>query len=207
MPPIFFESIPVALPRPAIYRRLGYRRETTRISPEQRREVEGYIAAALPLLQLRGSALRLAIEREGTALIRLPQGNAFTSRKLVRFLKNAREIILMGVTAGMAVMEAIQEDMAGRNATRGVVLDAVASEVVDKGLDWIMDYFRQILRREGKTTLNTRFSAGYGDFALENQQLLHKLLQMDKWGVMITKSCLLVPEKSVTAVTGVISYP
>ena len=101
-------------------------------------------------------------------------------------------------------MEAIQADIGGRNATRGVVLDATASEVVDAGLDWIMGYFRQSLRREGKTLLNSRFSAGYGDFALENQQLMHRLLQMDRLNVTITESCLLVPEKSVTAVTGII---
>ena len=204
MAPLFFESIPVTLPRPAIYRRLGYRKEATLISPGQRQEVEGYIADSLPLLQLKGSALRLPIELEGPALIRLPEGNAFASRKLARFLKGAQEIILMGATAGTAIMEAIQADIGGRNVTRGVVLDATASEVVDAGLDWIMGYFRQSLRREGKMLLNSRFSAGYGDFALENQQLMHRLLEMGRLDVKITESCLLVPEKSVTAVTGIV---
>ena len=204
MTPLFFESIPVTLPRPAIYRRLGYRKEATLISPGQRQEVEGYIADALPLLQLKGSALRLSIEIEKPMLISLPEGNSFASRKLVRFLKDAREILLMGATAGTAIMEAIQVDIGGRNVTRGVVLDATASEVVDAGLDWIMGYFRQSLRREGKTLLNSRFSAGYGDFSLENQRLMHRLLQMDRLNVGITESCLLVPEKSVTAVTGII---
>ncbi len=205
MTPLFFESIPVTLPRPAIYRRLGYRKESTRISPGQRQEVEGYIADAVAMLQLKGSSLRLPIEVEGSALISLPEGNAFVSRKLARFLKDAREIILMGATAGTTIMEAIQADIGGRNVTRGVVLDATASEVVDAGLDWIMGYFRQSLRREGKTLLNSRFSAGYGDFALENQRLIHRLLQMDSFNVTITESCLLVPEKSVTAVTGIIT--
>jgi hypothetical protein len=204
MAPLFFESIPVTLPRPAIYRRLGYRKGATRISPGQGQEIEGYIAAALPLVQLQGSALRLPIEIEDTLLIRLPEGDAFASRKLARFLKDAREIILMGATAGMAIMEAIQADIEGRNATRGVVLDATASEVVDAALDWITGYFRQSLRREGKTLLNSRFSAGYGDFDLENQQLMHRLLQMDRLNVTITENCLLVPEKSVTAVTGIV---
>ncbi len=205
MTPLFFESIPVTLPRPSIYRRLGYRKEATRIDSGQRQEVEGYIADALPLVQLKGSALRLPIDIERPALISLPEGNAFASRKLARFLKDAREIILMGATAGTAIMEAIQADIGGGNATRGVVLDATASEVVDAALDWIMGYFRQSLRREGKTLLNSRFSAGYGDFALENQRLIHRLLQMDRLDVRITESCLLVPEKSVTAVTGIIT--
>jgi hypothetical protein len=204
MTPHFFESIPVTMPRSAIYRRLGYRKDATRISPGQREEVEGYIADALSLLQLKGSALRLPIGIEKPALIRLPGGDAFASRKLARFLAGAREAILMGATAGTPIMEAIEADMAGRNATRGVVLDAPAGEVVDAALDWIMGYFRQTLRREGKSLLNSRFSAGYGDFDLQNQKLMHRLLHMDRLGVAITESCLLVPEKSVTAVTGIV---
>ncbi|HQJ30972.1 MAG TPA: hypothetical protein PLG18_07540, partial [Syntrophales bacterium] len=82
---------------------------------------------------------------------------------------------------------------------------AAASETVDAALDWITAYFRTLLRREGKTLLNSRFSAGYGDFSLENQRDMHRLLQLEQLGVAITPACVLVPEKSVTAVTGIIA--
>jgi hypothetical protein len=59
--------------------------------------------------------------------------------------------------------------------------------MTDAGLDWIMDYFNQQLRREGKTLLPRRFSAGYADFNLENQKAIYDTLQMEKIGVTITR--------------------
>ncbi len=201
----YFETIPLVPPRPAIFRRLGYRRDATRIGAGLSREIEGYLTEAQELITLRGTARRLSCRIEPPARVILSAGTVFESRKLTRFLKDAGELLLMGATAGAAVMEAIQADTSGGNVTRGVVLDAAASETVDAALDWITAYFRQLLRREGKALLNSRFSAGYGDFALENQRVMHRLLQLEQLGVAITPTCLLVPEKSVTAVTGIIA--
>jgi len=201
----YFETIPLVPPRPAIFRRLGYRRDTTRIGAGLSHEIEGYLTEAQELIALRGTARRLSCRIEPPARVILSAGTVFESRKLTHFLKDADELLLMGATAGAAVMEAIQADTSGGNVTRGVVLDAAASETVDAALDWITAYFRQLLRREGKALLNSRFSAGYGDFALENQRDMHRLLQLEQLGVAITPACLLVPEKSVTAVTGIIA--
>jgi hypothetical protein len=89
--------------------------------------------------------------------------------------------------------------------TRAVVLDAAASEIVDAALDWIMAYCNQGLRREGKMLMNTRYSAGYGDLALDSQRAFYRLLGLERLGVSMTDTCILVPEKSVTAVTGVVA--
>jgi len=205
----YFETIPLVPPRPAIFRRLGYRRDTTRIGAGLSHEIEGYLTEAQELIALRGTARRLTCRIEPPARVVVDEATVFESRNLARFLKDAGEVIVMGSTGGAAIMEAIRADMAGGegNAIRGVVLDAAASEIVDAALDWIMAYFRQILRREGKTLLTSRFSAGYGDFALENQRLIHQLLQMERLRVAITDTCLMVPEKSVTALTGVVALP
>jgi hypothetical protein len=109
----------------------------------------------------------------------------------------------MGATAGREIMNAIEEDATGANVTRGIVLDAAASEIVDDALDWIVDYFNQSLRRENRRLLGKRYSAGYGDLFLEAQKAMHRLLQLDRIGIEITESCMLSPEKSVTAITGI----
>ncbi|MGC9975923.1 MAG: vitamin B12 dependent-methionine synthase activation domain-containing protein, partial [Syntrophales bacterium] len=81
--------------------------------------------------------------------------------------------------------------------------DAAASEIVEAALDWIMDYFKQSLKRENRRLLGKRYSAGYGDLFLETQKTMYRLLQLDKIGIEITESCMLVPEKTVTAITGI----
>ena len=109
----------------------------------------------------------------------------------------------MGATAGNAIMEAIKEKTRHDDLAAAVVYDATASEMTDAALDWIMDYFNQILRREGKSLLPRRFSAGYADFDLKNQKMIYEKLQMNKFGVKINSSFILIPEKSVTAIGGI----
>jgi len=200
---LFFDPISIPAPRTNIYRRLGYRKGITHIKPRQQEENERYIEEAISFIHLKGAGVRISFQKKGDSEIILPENIHFESRKLTKYLDHCQEIIIMGATAGYSIMDAIQEDAAGRNVMRGVAFDATASETVDAALDWIMDYFNRSLRRENKRLLKRRFSAGYGDFLLENQRLIYKVLQLDRLGIRITESCILVPEKSVTAITGI----
>ena len=205
-PVLFFESISIPVPRKNIYRRLGFVKGVTEVPISQQGEIERYIGHASSLIHLKGAGLRMPItEIKGSRII-LPDGAEFESRQLAKFLANCDEIVLMGATAGREIMNAIEEDAAGANVTRGIVLDAAASEIVDASLDWIMDYFNQSLRRENRRLLGKRYSAGYGDLFLETQKVIYGLLQLDRIGIEITESCMLIPEKSVTAVTGIESH-
>ncbi|MBR4376039.1 MAG: methionine synthase, partial [Spirochaetia bacterium] len=47
------------------------------------------------------------------------------------------------------------------------------------------------------------FSPGYGDFDLKNQRIFYSLLHLEQFGIHLTESYMLVPEKSVIAMTGV----
>jgi len=202
-PVIFFESISIPLPRKEIYRRLGFIKGVTEISSSQKEEIERFIQDALSLIHLKGAGLRIPVQEIKGARIILAEDVTFESNQLAALLRNCREIVLMGATAGNDIMKAIEEDAAGRNVTRGIVFDATASETVDASLDWIMGYFNRTLLRENRQLLKKRYSAGYGDLLLETQNTIYRLLQLDRIGIRITESCILIPEKSVTAITGI----
>lgn len=202
-PVIFFESISIPLPRKEIYRRLGFMKGVTEISSSQNEEIERFIQDALSLIHVKGAGLRMPVQEIKGARIILTEDVTFESNQLAALLRNCREIVLMGATAGNDIMKAIEEDAAGRNVTRGIVFDATASETVDASLDWIMDYFNRTLLRENRQLLKKRYSAGYGDLLLETQNTIYRLLQLDRIGIRITESCILIPEKSVTAITGI----
>ena len=84
-----------------------------------------------------------------------------------------------------------------------MLIGATTSKIVDAALDWIMDYLNRQLSRDGKRMLPRRFSAGYADFKLENQKMIYEKLQMDKIGVAINSGFILLPEKSVTAISSI----
>jgi len=200
---ITFERIPIEPPLKAIYRRLGFRKGVTQMRPDEARTLDDRIGQARALITLQGAARRLPILSKDARRIRLPGDHILESARLAALLADSREVILLGATAGPAVIEAIQRDTAEGNLTRAVVFDAAASEMVDAALDWMETYFGRELRREGRRLTKSRFSCGYGDLALENQKLFYGLLELGRLGVELTEHCILVPEKSVTAVAGI----
>ena len=78
------------------------------------------------------------------------------------------------------------------------VMSATASSLIES----FCDYVNKSLVGEEKA--KPRFSCGYGDFALEHQKDILKVLEADKrLGVCLTESCMMVPVKSVTAIIGI----
>lgn len=201
--PLFFDSIHVPTPEENIYKRLGYRKGKTRLTAQQKEDAQRYIEDALSLIDLKGAGIRIPVQERKSSKIVLSKGVTFESIHLSAFLEDCPEILLMGATAGSDIVDAIREDSAEDNLTRAVVFDAVASEIADAALNWIVSYYNHQLRRENKRLTSKRFSAGYHDFLLENQKTIYEILQLHRIGVGINENFILIPEKSVTAIAGI----
>jgi hypothetical protein len=198
-----FERIVINPPCKKIYQRLGFKKKTTELTALQKKETDSFIEEALSLIDLKGTMLKAVIKENNGTEVFLSGNLIFVSKKLAGFLRGCGDALLMGATAGSAIMDAIMDKTDKNNLSAAVVYDATASEMVDAALDWIMDYFNQQIRREGKKLLSRRFSAGYADFQLHNQQVIYQKLEMEKIGVTINNSFILRPEKSVTALGGI----
>jgi cobalamin-dependent methionine synthase I len=200
---VFFDSIKIAAPKQKIFARLGSRLGLTKIPDKQVKEIDEYISQAQDLIELKGAALRIPIQQKKDNKIVLHTGIVFESKSLADFLKDSSELIFMSATAGKKIVEAVALDSQSNNLSRGVVFDAVASEMADAALSWIMDYYSHEVSRENRRLLPRRFSAGYGDFSLDNQRIIYYALLLSRIGITITDEHILVPEKSVTAITGI----
>jgi len=202
--PVYFNAMRVPLPMKAIYTRLGFKKGVTELNPAQEDKLVATIDEAAGAIHLKGAACMLDIVRVDRSGVELEDRTVFMSSALAGMLSGCAQVLLMGATAGREVMEEISSATQSENLTRAVILDAVASEMTDSGLDWIMDFMNQDLMRKARRLTKARFSAGYGDFSLENQKAIHALLHLDKIGVSLTDRFILMPEKSVTAVAGIV---
>lgn len=193
-----FPRIPLPLPRHRILHRLGFR-QGTEISGSQKDLLEEALEEAQELILLQGSAYRIGrgdwLKETGITLRDEEPG------PLERFLGSAPEILLMGATAGPEISREISRLTREDQLSRGVILDAAASEMVDQSLTWIQQHLSRRLIREGVTLGTRRFSAGYGNLPLTTQKDFIRLLSMERWGVSLTPDYLMLPEKSVTALT------
>lgn len=123
------------------------------------------------------------------------------SSDLVKLLQNSKECYIMAVTLGQEVDRQIgikqRLDMLD-----AVILDACASVLIDKVCDDLEQELMSSLD-EGKF-FTMRFSPGYGNVPLEAQRPFINILQTEKKiGLTLTKTNMLLPTKSITAIVGI----
>ena len=153
-----FDTITSDLPIERIYSRLGYARGKTKILESRQEDLTRMINEAAGALKLQGAAVRLAILQKDAEQVTLENNIVFKSISLAQLLKDCDEVFLLGVTAGIQIHGLIRSYSKDGDMTKAVVFDAVASESVDKALDWLMEYFYAQLRRESKAFSRTSAS-------------------------------------------------
>ncbi len=116
---------------------------------------------------------------------------------LYRHLQGCGSVLLFAATIGIGV-ERLVARYQRLSPSKAAVIDALASSAIEC---WCDDMERELL---GARPHCTRFSPGYGDFALEHQRDFACVLDMPKTlGVSLSDSLLMTPCKSVTAVIGI----
>jgi hypothetical protein len=200
------QYIPVEMPLKQIYSRLGFRQVSTKLTEKERSKIDAVLQEGLMACSLSGVYLRKTIARHDKQSLTLDGGIRWESRKLAEFLDGSEDVFLIGATAGQEIVDLRERYLAQENTYRAVILDAFASEMVESAVQWIHDYLNNALRKELKTVKERRYSPGYGDFALENQISFASVLDLETTlGVRLNDRYLLLPEKSVTAVIGILS--
>lgn len=198
-----FNAINIKTPLEAIYKRLGWRDHATRISSRENEKFNQYIDEALSYIKLKGAAARIPIKQKSKTETILISGDVFKSKLLASLAKESSELLLLGATAGKNIIKAIQESEE-KNLTKSVIFDAVAGEITDAALTWILNYYQQGLCRENKQLTSKRISCGYGDLSLHYQLNIFHILRLEQLNIEITGTFMLIPEKSVTALAGII---
>lgn len=199
----YIEHLQITPKRQRILRRLGYQESHTVLSDKHARVLDDAIKQALLLCHGKGAFGRFKIGNHEDAVTTLESGERFESALLAKMLRGSDELVLMASTVGPEITERISHETAQGDATFGVILDATASQAADAGLDSIGTMLNTMLRKEGKRLTRKRFSPGYGDLSIAHQQIIFNLLGLERLGLNLTDTMMLVPEKSVLAIVGI----
>lgn len=193
----------IAFERSEVLRYLGYRGAQPDEMVEQNldRCITELQSAAAPKSVFQ--AFELSHLAEGTMKT---GGVLIRSKNLARTLKGCTSVYLMAATLGVAVDRLITRASAVR-ISDAVLYQAAAAAMIEAYCDEVNDTLREEAERVG-LYCRPRFSPGYGDFRIEHQRDISRLLDTPrKIGLTVTESCLLVPIKSVTAVIGLSNSP
>jgi hypothetical protein len=126
----------------------------------------------------------------------------FESQVIAGLLERCHKVALFLVTIGKHL-----EETACRLAEDGIivqaaVLDAIGSDAVERMADFVRDRIREAASAQGLVA-SQRFSPGYCDWDIDQQNTLFQAVDGDALGVHLTETCLMVPRKSISAIIGI----
>ena len=111
-------------------------------------------------------------------------------------------MILGVVTIGSSLENKVSEFFTKGEYPRAVALDAVGTVSVRS----LSNYMRSLVCQEAKEkNLQTTkyFSPGSGDWDISQQKNIFQIIPVDKIGVKLTESYMMVPQKSLSWIIGI----
>lgn len=199
----FLNNIPIKIPREMVFSRLKFAKYKTKVDRKISNLISDMIKEGYSLIEPKVSYGIFDISA-GKKTVRVCGGRLIIkSSKLAEYLSNSHKAAFFVCTVGDRVSKRVNEHMVKSELTRAVILDAVGSEAAEALAEKTWNLIKIEALKKGYRALK-RISCGYGDWKLIDQPKILKLLKADKIGVKTAKSCIMIPEKSVTACIGLI---
>ena len=116
-------------------------------------------------------------------------------------LSEAEKCAVMAVTLGIEIDKRIAF-YSKTDLVKGLIFDACAAAAVESLCDTVQEEIEAEARSMGLET-TTRYSPGYGDFSIEIQKDIARVLDTyGRIGLGVNESSIMIPRKSVTALIG-----
>ena len=195
-------AIPLKLPERRILSRLGFHHYRTACGGSERESIDAQMRRAFSLCRALGRYRLLPVGGNDGRKVTLADGRVWESEALAALLGAAPFLWVAAVTVGDGIGRAVAA--CGDDLAQAAVIDATGSECADEAMNFVQDYARRQLLRRHLALAERRFSPGFGGLALAVQQDVFDWLQLEELGMALNAAFLMTPEKSVTAVAGVV---
>ena len=130
-------------------------------------------------------------------------GDAITleSKVIVRLLERCEKVAIFAMTIGNHLEEMVAYLAENGLILQATVLDAIGSVAVEKLADFVQDRISEVSEAQG-LTISRRFSPGYCDWDVSQQELVFRAMNGNSSGIHLTDGCLMLPRKSISGIIG-----
>ncbi len=196
------QNLKIEIPRLDVLKRLHYNIYKTEVSDEVDNLIDKMIKEAYILIHTKAVYRDFAVSGRTETEVRLAGTDfAVVGREVGALLRNSHKVTLCAMTVGEDLPRRSHQYMSEGKNTEGVILDAVGSEAVETLAEKVSAIVLRNAMLEGALTTK-RYSPGYGDWRVEEQRGLLKAVGANEIGIDLNPACLMIPEKSVSAVIG-----
>lgn len=171
---------------------------------EERRRVAAVLAEAQQRFPPRFAYRLSTVEKRADAVFLPELSLELQGRMAAKMLGQCHHAAVLVCTLGLMFEQQVRAYQAS-DMVLAVMLDACGSALVESGCDQAE---RELQERFPGVYLTERFSPGYGDLPMNLQPgICAALDSRRRLGVYVSDSCMLTPQKSVTAVVGLADKP
>jgi hypothetical protein len=124
------------------------------------------------------------------------------SKIITTQFKNASSLALFICTAGSEISQLSKEISQNGDPLLSYVFDVIGSVTVEKATDKIQESLETECKKSG-LNISDRFSPGYCDWSVSEQQMLFALMPESFCGVSLSESSLMSPIKSVSGIIAI----
>ncbi|CAK7066067.1 MAG: hypothetical protein PETM_02879 [Petrimonas sp.] len=139
-------------------------------------------------------------EKEGS--IRILDRKIHPQQQICGYMKGAEKLALLVCTAGEGFTARSREYNKQGDYLKGFITDTMGSWVVERAMDLIQEKLENAFRELGMHVTN-RYSPGYCNWPVSEQQPLFSLLPGQPCNIRLTGSSLMIPLKSVSGIVGI----
>ncbi|MCK4778413.1 MAG: hypothetical protein KAS39_08520 [Actinomycetia bacterium] len=191
-------NIPLETDIKKVKRFLRFKEGKTELSDSFTEKLEKNFNDTLLISNPSGIYATIRVVKHSEEYIKLDKFRKELNSKLfVKKFSGAEYITVLAVTLGKGIMEYMEaQELSDR-----VISDATASESVEFCAEYINNIINRDAHRTGFST-TMRFSPGYGKMSIDIQPEIIDFLKTEDIGLSVSESCILVPEKSITAFIG-----
>ena len=185
-----------------VYHRMGFKPGKAAIPEGVKPLVDKAIRLGRQLVEPRGCYDYRKIQHREPHVIEVDGAFEIESEKVFARMAGCRGLYLVAVTLGSKLDRKVSQLSSSGEVTLAFLLNAYGAEAAEA----LMKRLDQVISeraKEQRMETTRRYSPGYGDWPLTAQRDLLKALQADRIGIQLTEHCLMIPEKSVSAIIGI----
>jgi hypothetical protein len=168
------------------------------MAPRLEQAADAVLAASRP----RGARLVVDIAERERQRVRTADGVELAGLGLAALLERSERVAAFAVSLGPGPEELMRRASDEGRLLDLTLLDAVASETVEALAAQAQAEIAAAAERAGRGSTR-RYSPGYCDWALEQQDAFAHWSLLEATGIELTPDRLMIPEKSITAVMGI----
>ena len=121
---------------------------------------------------------------------------------VARLMETCQKVAVFALTIGDFLEETVNQLAEDGLVLQATVLDAIGSVAVESVAEFVHNRIRDVAHNKG-LCVSRRFSPGYCDWDVSQQKMVFQAMKGDSAGIRLTKSCLMVPQKSISGIIGI----